>query len=73
VGGEARTYYFQGGAATNFVPTATDTSGTGGILDVTPGVVTVTATPVGSSKATSSAHVYVRQGTLTTVFLLPTR
>jgi hypothetical protein len=70
---KARTYYFQNGVAANFTRTATDSSGLGGIVNVTPGDVTLTARPLAlGGEPSSVGHVHVRAGTLSVLFMFPT-
>jgi hypothetical protein len=54
--------------------TATDSSGVAGFVNIpAPGIVNVTAKPLAlGGKVSSQAHVYVRPGTLTSLFLYPT-
>jgi hypothetical protein len=70
-----RPFYFQG-SVPSF--TATETAGTsillpsGGFLDVPPGTVTLTATPLAIGKPSSHATIEVRPGTITYVHMYPT-
>ncbi len=70
-----RPFYYQSGAA-SFTATTTDnvgaSAGSGGFLHVPPGEVTLTATPHGLPKPSSTAHVLVRSGAITIVFMYPT-
>ncbi len=71
-----REFYVQGGITPSF--SARETDGTGGIarlgggfVNVSPGTVTLTATPVALGRVASRATVLVRAGTVTLANLLP--
>ncbi len=67
-------YYPANGGTPSYTATETATSQVGaggGFVNVPPGVVNLTATLVATGQAFSHAHVIVRAGTLTTVFMFP--
>ena len=59
------------GTTFDFTATQTDGSGLGGFVNVPPGAVTVTATPIALGKPSSKRTVLVRAGTFTGFYLLP--
>jgi len=71
-------FFYEGAAGPSFTATATTAAGAGyggGFLNVpvsaTGTTVTITATPLALHKPSSQAHVLVRAGTLTDVFMFP--
>jgi hypothetical protein len=71
-----RQYYYQTGGGT-WVPdfngdAATSSFPYGGFINVPPGVVTLTATPLGHDKPSAQVHVLARAGTLSNYFMFPT-
>jgi hypothetical protein len=70
-----RQYYYQTGGGTwvpDFKGTATGSFPYGGFMNVPPGIVTLTATPLGQKKPSAQVHVLVRAGTLSNYFMFPT-
>jgi hypothetical protein len=66
-------YYLQGSSAPDFDAMATSAGlSAGGFINVAPGMVTLTATPLGTNVPSSVVHVLVRPGYLSQVFLFPT-
>jgi hypothetical protein len=66
-------YYLQETSALSFTATATSAGlSAGGFINVPPGIVNLTATPLGLNKPSSRARVLVRAGTFTQAFLFPT-
>jgi hypothetical protein len=69
-GPTAMTYYFQGSVG-SFTATETGFPTLGGIVNVSPGIVTLTATPLALGRPSSTGHVLVRPGTLSVLFMYP--
>jgi hypothetical protein len=71
-----RQFYYQTGGG-SFVPDfkamATSGFGYGGFINVPPGVVTLTATPLGHDKPVAQVHVLAKAGTLSNYFMFPTQ
>jgi hypothetical protein len=68
---QAPEYYMQG-AAGSLAAMETDSTGTGGFLNVPPGDYVVTATPLVLGKPASHVYVFVEAGTITGALMYPT-
>jgi hypothetical protein len=72
VKGPTEVPYYLVNQAPSFTATQTSTNGEWGMSNVPPGIVNLTATPIGMDKPSSQGHVLVRPGTISVLFMYPT-